>query len=113
MGWRSKAYCDWCYGPLSPKARGESQAIGLDREASWACEDCIRERRFERPPGGWDDSYPWPFYPLAIRNAPGRRRDVGAGVVLLIRAGGCTDMPRSAWNATRPSARAAWWRSRR
>jgi hypothetical protein len=62
-GMAEQTYCDWCAGPLSPAARAQSRAIGLNREDSYACEECVRARRFERPPNGWDESYPWPFYP--------------------------------------------------
>ena len=74
-GVAEQTYCDWCSSPLTPAARTESRAIGLDREQSWACEQCIRERRFEEPPGGWDDTYPWPFYPwpFEMESTDGRK----------------------------------------
>ena len=58
-----QTYCDWCSGPLTAAALAQSRAVGLDREESRACERCLAERRFEEPPGGWDDTRPWPFHP--------------------------------------------------
>ena len=56
-----QTFCDWCCAPLTFASVEASSRIGLAAEYSWACDRCIADRNYTRPPEAWDDEAVWPF----------------------------------------------------
>lgn len=47
--------CSWCEGNLTERSRFGSRRYGLARRGLYACDSCLDERAYEKPPTGWGE----------------------------------------------------------
>ena len=55
-----QTYCDWCHSNLRDASVERSVALGLVREYSWACDQCLSAGEYVNTPDGWGGDV-WPF----------------------------------------------------